>query len=185
MNYKEIQGWFNFEEVYFEQVGKRDNCLFLEIGAWKGKSTFFLAEQIIDQGKNIQIFSVDFWEDENNEAQYWELLKGSKVSLYEEFLNNMLATKTQEVITPFKMSSDKFFEIMKGSSPKFDFIYIDGSHQYDQVKKDVQNSLVHLKSGGLLAGHDYNAEGVKQAVDEVIGAKNITTFRNTWMMKIV
>lgn len=181
MNYKNIQGWFNFEQVYIDQVTKNDNCIFLEIGAWKGKSTIFLAEEIIRQNKNIRIFSVDFWEDEKNEAQYSKLLKG-KTPLYQEFMNNVIATEMQDVIIPFKMTSDQFFDLFKGTDSLFQFIYIDGAHDYEQVKKDIENAQLFIKDGGTIAGHDYHAPGVKQAVTELLG--DVELYENTWIKNL-
>lgn len=50
-------------------------------------------------------------------------------------------------------TSDKFF---RGNSHKFDIIFIDGSHLYEQVLKDFENSLRHLTSKGVIVLHDCN-----------------------------
>jgi len=50
-----------------------------------------------------------------------------------------------------KETSDDFF---KTSKDKFDVIFIDGLHTYDQVRRDVINSIKHLKEGGYIALHD-------------------------------
>ncbi len=47
----------------------------------------------------------------------------------------------------------------------FDFVYIDASHRYEDVKQDIDDWWPKVKTGGMLAGHDYLC-GVKQAVDE-------------------
>ena len=47
--------------------------------------------------------------------------------------------------------SDKFFEKNKS---RFDVIFIDGLHTYDQVRRDVVNSLKCLNEGGWIALHD-------------------------------
>ncbi len=55
-----------------------------------------------------------------------------------------------------------------------DFVYIDGSHLYEDVVKDIKLYTPKVKMGGLIAGHDYNLRGVKAAVHEMFGDK-ITT----------
>ena len=45
----------------------------------------------------------------------------------------------------------------------FDFIYIDGMHDYDAVLQDIQLCLPLLKAGAPLGGHDYYTE-VQQSV---------------------
>lgn len=44
MIYEGIQGWFDFEGFYDSLINTYNNALFVEIGAWKGKSTSFMAE---------------------------------------------------------------------------------------------------------------------------------------------
>lgn len=38
----------------------------------------------------------------------------------------------------------------------FDFIFIDGGHEYEEACADILNWLPHVKPGGLLAVHDYD-----------------------------
>ena len=48
-------------------------------------------------------------------------------------------------------TSDDFF---KKNNIKFDIIFIDGLHEYDQVKKDINNSLFFLNDLGVIFLHD-------------------------------
>ena len=50
-----------------------------------------------------------------------------------------------------KMTSDEFF---LNNNDKFDIIFIDGLHQYEQVIKDVKNSLNCLTKNGIILLHD-------------------------------
>jgi len=54
---------------------------------------------------------------------------------------------------------------------ELDFIYIDGNHRYEWVKRDIELYFPKVKIGGLVAGHDYKSEepGVKRAVEEFFG----------------
>jgi predicted O-methyltransferase YrrM len=47
-----------------------------------------------------------------------------------------------------------------------DFVYIDGDHSYDAVKKDLQIYYYRVKHGGMVAGHDFNHQDVARAVTE-------------------
>ena len=59
----------------------------------------------------------------------------------------------------------------------FDWIYIDGNHQYEFVKKDLELYYPKIKMGGFITGDDYYGKGhwwqddVKKAVDEFIATK--------------
>lgn len=58
------------------------------------------------------------------------------------------------VDTTYKMTSDVFFE--KHISQKYDLIFIDGLHIFEQVYKDITNSLNYLKNNGTIVVHDCN-----------------------------
>ena len=48
-------------------------------------------------------------------------------------------------------TSNQFF---KKNNENFDCIFIDGLHEYNQVKKDIENSLKFLNEGGTILLHD-------------------------------
>jgi hypothetical protein len=50
-------------------------------------------------------------------------------------------------------TSDEYFESIS-SDIKFDIIFIDGLHHYDQVLKDIENSFNHLNDNGTIVVHD-------------------------------
>jgi predicted O-methyltransferase YrrM len=67
----------------------------------------------------------------------------------------------------------------------FDYVYLDGLHTYEGVKKDIECWWPLVKDGGILAGHDYNTQhvGVKKAVDECPLFGYTELFRDTdWMV---
>lgn len=53
------------------------------------------------------------------------------------------------------MTSDEFFKMNAGAQ-KFDLVFIDGLHEAEQVKKDIQNALDVLNPGGFIVMHDCN-----------------------------
>jgi len=56
-----------------------------------------------------------------------------------------------------------------------DFVYIDGDHSYEATKKDIELYYPKVRSGGLVAGHDYKPSepGVVKAVNEFFKGKKI------------
>ncbi len=50
-----------------------------------------------------------------------------------------------------RSTSDEFF---KKNHDKFDLIFLDGLHTYNQTIKDINNSLEHLNSNGVIIIHD-------------------------------
>jgi len=61
-------------------------------------------------------------------------------------------------------ASDRF------ENDTFDWIYVDGNHDYEYVKRDLELYAPKIKAGGFICGHDYctldEAQGVMRAVDE-------------------
>jgi hypothetical protein len=61
-----------------------------------------------------------------------------------------------------------------------DFAYLDGRHDYESVKEDLELWYDKLRPGGIFAGHDYcdgvlpqGVFGVRSAVNEFFGAKGL------------
>jgi hypothetical protein len=53
----------------------------------------------------------------------------------------------------FVGTSDEYFDFISPDT-KFDIIFIDGLHHYQQVLKDIENSLNHLSENGTIVCHD-------------------------------
>jgi len=53
----------------------------------------------------------------------------------------------------YHCSSDDFFKELP-LTKKWDIIFIDGYHEKEQVKIDIENSLLHLNNGGCIVCHD-------------------------------
>ena len=51
----------------------------------------------------------------------------------------------------FRGTSDEFF---KKNKSNFDCIFIDGLHEYNQVKRDILNSIKFLENDGIIILHD-------------------------------
>jgi len=56
----------------------------------------------------------------------------------------------------YPITSDEFFELIKGHDIKYDIIFIDGLHHSEQVIKDINNSLNHIVDDGYVILHDCN-----------------------------
>lgn len=73
----------------------------------------------------------------------------------------------------------------------FDWIYIDASHDYDDVKRDLNDYYPKIKSGGWIAGDDYGRRGVwqhgvKRAVEEFVAsgmARMIVARRHQFLLR--
>ena len=66
-------------------------------------------------------------------------------------------------------TSDNFF---KSNTEKFDIIFIDGLHHYEQVIKDINNSLKILNKNGFILVHD--------CLPRSIAHQAIPRYRGSW-----
>ena len=125
---------------------------------------------------------VDLWEVLKDEGYY------SLVSI-EAYRKNYLAT-----LEVAKSIGDRVEVVKKDCSEvcrsfpdnHFDFVYIDASHEYQYIKRDLREWYPKVKKGGVFAGHDYTNDdttsigginfGVKQAVDEFVDENSLEMF---------
>lgn len=134
---------------------------FVEVGVYKGHSILFLAHQLkLRSVEGVKIYAVD-----NGFYLYKEA--GSSVSIYD--LNLKLAG-VREMVTDIIGDSARSAAQFPDNS--LDFVFIDASHDYDSVKRDIKAWLPKVrKPNGIIAGHDYCEvwPGVIKAVHEEFG----------------
>jgi hypothetical protein len=185
------QDWFSYSNLYKIMVKKfPSGSKFVEVGCWKGKSSSFMAVEIFNSGKNIDFYCVDHFlgcaehYDESDEYYDPDIYKA-----YEIFTDNMKSLK--DYYTLMKMSSLEAANNFKDRS--LDFVFLDASHLYENVKNDIDAWKPKIKIGGIFAGHDYfslgmesgSPFGVKRAVDEKLNPIIVSKFENCWIHKVL
>ncbi|WP_099340695.1 class I SAM-dependent methyltransferase [Candidatus Fonsibacter ubiquis] len=110
---------------------------------------------------NIGNIGFDFSNKPSRLEIVLEIIKKKKFSTYLEIgcfdnqlFNHININKTG--VDPFKggnikLKSDEFF---KNNKKKYDCIFIDGLHTYEQVKKDIVNSINCVNENGIILIHD-------------------------------
>lgn len=186
MKWYDIQGWFDFEQLYFGEVQRaQPGAHFVEIGAWQGKSTAFMAQAIKDSKRQIRFDAVDTWEgspDEKIHADKIYSLQLQGTTLYDRFLHNMRACGVLEYVNPVRQRSTEAAKLYPDKS--IDFVFIDGQHTYAAVCADIDAWLPKVKPGGLLAGHDHKFPPVTQAVLQRLGNAARRHGRNSWIYSV-
>jgi len=82
---------------------------------------------------------------------------------------NKLRKWEKKIVWIYKTSEEAHKDVPDDS---LDFVYIDGNHQYEFVKKDIRLWEPKVKGGGLICGHDYQMKRkVRRAVDEIYGER--------------
>ncbi len=175
--YKSLgENWFTYPQLYSQMVQRFGDCaLFVEVGTWKGMSAAYMAVEIINSGKRIDMHCVDSWAYLPTQRE----IKAEKfVDLYQIFLTNIEPVK--QVITPVQAISWEAAE--RYADESCDFVFIDAAHDYTSVIKDLQAWYPKVKTGGVFAGHDYAwGVDVKRAVDEFMDGRPIRQQEGCWI----
>lgn len=176
------ENWFTYANFYKEIVSQLNNdSHIVEVGSWKGKSSVFMAVEIINSRKNIKFDCVDTWlgSQDGLTANNPAVINNT---LYSIFLSNIEPVK--HIINPIRMTSIEASKLYEDHS--LDFVFIDAGHSYLSVKSDIEAWLPKLKHGGIFSGHDYNNgwPGVNKAVDEKFNKNRITAKEKCWIVKV-
>lgn len=164
--YQNIQGWFDFDNIYSEMVRiAKEGARFVEVGSWKGKSAAFMCVEIANSGKKIQFDCVDIWNGMGQPGEYEKDKSVIQKTLYEDFLENM--KPVEGLYRPVRSLSYEAANLYEEKS--LDFVFIDAGHAYKEVKKDVVSWLPKVKAGGYIGGHDHHKVNVRRAVEENLG----------------
>lgn len=127
---------------------KSKSTSYLEIGVDNPNSTYL---NVVADKK----VAVDPYSDNSNKCHLWDSKnRDGFIVMLENGENSTFKRET----------SDKYFDKLSKRT-KFDLIFIDGLHTYEQVKKDVENALKHLKTEGLIILDDALPNNALEAVD--------------------
>lgn len=163
---KNILGWFDYGEIYDMAVAKAaDGAIFVEVGAWFGKSTAYMAQTIKNSKKNINFYVVDTWEGSIESKSQKEIASKHNNNLFPKFWENMTKANLDNYIKPLQIESARAANVFDNES--IDFVFIDASHLYEAVILDLKSWFPKVKLGGIISGHDYHPRfGVIDAVND-------------------
>jgi len=145
--YINVDGWFNQTKLYEFAVKKYQDARFVEVGSWKGRSASFMGVEIINSGKNIIFDCVDTFEGSPEHRSL------NKQKLYEEFCKNTDPIKKVfgKVHVMRSLEAASLYE-----DESLDFVFIDASHDTENVYQDCNAWWPKIKKGGILSGDDYD-----------------------------
>jgi len=129
---------------YFNNINKNNIVNILEVGSWEGRSTCFF----LNYFKNSKLTCVDTWE---GSSENFDNKTADLNSVEENFDKNIFEFKNR--VMKNKMRSEAFFQ---KNQNKFDFIYIDGSHYFDDVLNDAKEAFKILKKNSYMLFDDYD-----------------------------
>jgi predicted O-methyltransferase YrrM len=134
---KDVPGWLSDEEgealyeLAQECTGKG---VIVEIGSWKGKSTICLGLGS-RAGSGVRIFAVD------PHADY----------RHGEFKENVERAGITDLVTPVQGLSQ---QVADGFHDPIELLFVDGSHEEDDVRADFEKWVPKVVDRGMVAFHD-------------------------------
>jgi hypothetical protein len=184
----DLKGWMDphFEpavaKMMREQNGRRLEAL--EVGGWKGLSTSAFGGALASRRDTSGLTTIDTW---LGSPEFWttgleDPTRGAALrqihgfpSVFYTFTSNMKALGLAKTVTPFPISADQGFDVLRYYKAVFDLIYLDASHEKRPVRQNIDDAWSVLRPGGLVFGDDFSQDwpGVMAAVLEFAGEHHL------------
>jgi hypothetical protein len=152
-----------------------------EIGVWRGEFSRRILEIVHPQ----ELHLIDPWAFQPSYPNRWY---GGGLAQTPNEMDQIYADVVRD------LGSDPAVRIHRGFSHQvvdefpdayFDWVYVDGNHSYEFVRKDLLRYWPKIRAGGLLAGDDYRKD-VKRAVDEFteeLGTVKMKILRGNFILR--
>tara|TARA_B100000287_G_C20565924_1_gene754492 strand:- start:80 stop:658 length:579 start_codon:yes stop_codon:yes gene_type:complete len=171
----QFMGMINLISFLSENLDEDEDRQMIEIGSYMGESTFLFACSNIFS--NIETIEPHDGEEEfNNIFDYdWDFVK-------KEFETNI------RFFDNIKHHKDYSYNVVdKFNNRNYDFVYVDGNHDYFSVERDLLSYSSKVKIGGFIGGHDYLPSEwpeVVRAIHNVVGKPDHVYWDSSWIKKI-
>ena len=169
--------------LFLEEIQKKNPKTFLEIGVFHGVTARnvcnlmyknhgyefkYIGIDIFDQGENFKKEIAPSYNFKNPlKTFYFKYLKRQNPYSLEAVED--LLKKYKKNITIIKGDTNKILKSINLND--IDYIFIDGGHDFETVKNDLNYCKNFLSFNGIILCDDYNlsyAPGVKKAIDEFV-----------------
>ena len=175
----DLQGWVGNQTIFEKLIDQQKPNVIIEVGTWKGKSSIMMANVVKRLNLNCKIYCVDTW---LGAIEFWDWLshtpernlhlKHGYPQVYYQFLSNVVHTNNQDVIIPVPLPSNLGCKLLKRKNIQSQLIYIDASHETDDVYDDMKHYYELLSPGGIMFGDDYSWESVRNGVNKFVSDRN-------------
>lgn len=162
-----IPGWMHPASLNWLYDRAAEANVVVEIGVWKGRSTIALCEACPGV-----VYAVDHFmgnqQELGREHAICQTAEGRREVMWAALCNlqpYMESGKCRMLPMPSAFVADLFDD----ADLRAYFVFIDGSHGYEDVLDDIVCWKSIVRRGGIIAGHDYDQPDVKRAVDAILG----------------
>lgn len=164
--YAFTNNWFDKHVQVWSQILQSFHpSRILEVGCYEGRSTAFLIEKIASQ-RDLEIHCVDSWEggiehSKNENFNVNQSIVGGMSAVENRFSHNVnkaisAASKNVDLVVHKGLSSLELPKLIANEKKEyFDMVYIDGSHQADDVLMDAVMAYHLTANNGIIIFDDY------------------------------
>lgn len=171
----DLRGWNSDDKIFSQLIDLVRPNLIVEVGTWKGRSAVRMAQHCRSRGLPTQLLCVDTWlgfvdsytcRSQSRDAGTSLYFVHGWPQVYYQFLANVVRRGLCDCITPLPQTSRNAVQILATLELFPDLVYIDGSHDYLDARRDIEDYFGLLRpEGGVLFGDDYGVfAGVTKAV---------------------
>ena len=196
---QDLQGCGSHDPIFAQVIQAIAPSLILEVGSWKGASAIHMAELLKtyhpSPAQDFTIVCIDTWLgaiehiDDSIEFGIGKHRNYGYPNIYYQFLANVMYANHQDCIVPFPNTSIIAARFLRKYQIQADVIYIDASHEEEDVYMDLTSYWSLLRSGGVIFGDDWDAGslgyGVICAVNRFVKEKqlNLQVQGNKWLIQ--
>ena len=172
---------------FLEEIKRKKPKFFLEVGVFHGVTARNVCELLFEiHNHDFKYIGLDlFKKNQENES---EIIPNTNFSnpfkqIYFKYIKRQ-DPYTIEAVEDLLKKFKENIHLIKGNSntvlkkidmSKIDYVFLDGGHDYETVKNDLNCCSEVVDNNGTILCDDYNlsyAPGVKKAIDEFVEVKN-------------
>ena len=165
--------WFlnNFDIFsFFLPQDKNSKFNYLEVGCFEGLSSFF----VLSEYKAVDATLLDIWDMPNPNSK---TLSHNFHSIENTFDDNLSRFNFTKIKDDSVVAMRKLFKQNKS----FDFIYIDGSHNGEDILSDAIEAFKILKKEGLIFFDDFLQYDKNRALQSYEGIEKFLTLYSSYL----
>jgi len=152
----------------------------VEIGVWNGENAFTILKVL----KPKKMYFIDPYESFDGFTRRWELGNDNYQKAKKNIKNAINGDKNinyEFILSTSESAAEKVPD-------NLDFVYIDGNHNYEFVKMDIEIWYKKVRNGGIIGGHNFEPgfSGVARAVvefSEISGLEINGSLNDWWIYK--
>ena len=150
--------------------------MFVEVGTFLGRSAAYMAQAIVASGKHIDFTTHDLWSIEDRETGA-EMVPALHEAVAKHGSMEAAARAHLEPFGVVPVAGNSLDVVHHYGDESLDFVFLDDNHEQAHVARELEAWWPKIRSGGMLAGHDFDMASVGMAVTTWARAKHLTLYR--------